>query len=61
MPTKIIATADSNIIGAKTPAPSNWVIILRLKYPNPLWAPSHSPMAAPITLSGIAIFIAEKK
>ena len=48
-------------MGAKTPAPSSWVIIRREKYPRPLWAPSHSPMAAPMMLMGTAIFTAEKK
>lgn len=59
--TKKIANNDSNTIGANTPAPSNCVIILLLKYPSPACAPSHSPIAAPITLSGTAIFNAEKK
>lgn len=58
--TKKIANNDNNTIGANTPAPSNCVIILLLKYPSPACAPSHSPIAAPITLSGIAIFNAEK-
>lgn len=58
--TKKIANNDNNTIGANTPAPSNCVIILLLKYPSPACAPSHSPIAAPITLSGTAIFNAEK-
>ena len=58
--TKKIANNDNNTIGANTPAPSNCVIILLLKYPSPACAPSHSPIAAPITLSGTAIFKAEK-
>ena len=33
----------------------------RLKYPRPLCAPSHSPIAAPMIESGIAILSAEKK
>src|SRR5699024_11778221 len=37
------------------------VIIRRLKYPNPDCAPSHSPIAAPITLKGMATFKPEKK
>ena len=53
--TKKIASNDNNTMGANTPAPSNCVIILLLKYPNPACAPSHSPIAAPITLSGTAI------
>lgn len=53
--TKKIANNDNNTIGANTPAPSNCVIILLLKYPSPACAPSHSPIAAPITLSGTAI------
>lgn len=58
--TKKIANNDNNTIGANTPAPSNCVIILLLKYPSPACAPSHSPIVAPITLSGTAIFNAEK-
>lgn len=58
--TKKIANNDNNTIGANTPAPSNCVIILLLKYPSPACAPSHSPISAPITLSGTAIFNAEK-
>lgn len=58
--TKKIANNDNNTIGANTPAPSNCVIILLLKYPSPACAPSHSPIAAPITLNGTAIFKAEK-
>ncbi len=57
--TKKIANNDNNTIGANTPAPSNCVIILLLKYPSPACALSHSPIA-PITLSGTAIFKAEK-
>ena len=53
--TKKIANNDNNTMGANTPAPSNCVIILLLKYPSPACAPSHSPIAAPITLSGTAI------
>ena len=53
--TKKIANNDNNTIGANTPAPSNCVIILLLKYPSPACAPIHSPIAAPITLSGTAI------
>src|SRR5699024_10747099 len=52
---------ESRTIGANTPAPSNCVIILRLKYPKPACAPSHSPIAAPITLMGTATFKPEKK
>ena len=44
-----------------TPAPSSCVIIRRLKYPSPLCAPSHSPIAAPMMDSGTAILMAEKK
>lgn len=52
---------ESRTIGANTPAPSNCVIIRRLKYPSPACAPSHSPIAAPITLMGTATFSPEKK
>mgnify|MGYP002508097797 CR=1 FL=1 len=48
-------------LGANTPAPSSWVIMRLLKYPRPFCAPSHSAIAAPITLSGTDIFTAEKK
>ena len=56
-----MATTESRRIGANTPAPSSWVIIRRLKYPSPLCAPSHSPIAAPMMDSGTAILMAEKK
>lgn len=52
---------ESRTIGANTAAPSNCVIIRRLKYPSPACAPSHSPIAAPITLIGTATFSPEKK
>ena len=42
--TKKIANNDNNTIGANTPAPSNCVIILLLKYPSPACAPIHSPI-----------------
>ena len=56
-----MATTESRRIGANTPAPSSCVIIRRLKYPSPLCAPSHSPIAAPMMDSGTAILMAEKK
>ena len=59
--TKMIAITEIRTIGANTPAPSSCVIILLLKYPSPAFAPSHSPIAAPISTRGIAIFKEEKK
>lgn len=45
----------------KYTAPSSCVIIRLLKYPSPLCAPNHSPMAAPMMDMGTAILMAEKK
>ena len=59
--TTAIAAMLKSTMGAKTPAPSSCVIILLLKYPSPLCAPSHSAIAAPIIERGTAIFKAEKK
>ena len=44
-------------IGAKTPGPSNWVIMRLLKYPSPADAPKYSPIVAAIKAMGIASFI----
>src|SRR5687768_7287822 len=55
-PNRAIAITDNTNVAANTRAVNSWALALKIRWPSPSLAPTHSPKTAPITATATATF-----